>query len=238
MGSLKITSIGNAGFHLESGSGSILIDPVFNLPIDDRDELRKAVLAIPSINLVLVTHSHWDHCDPSGIGEIVGRTGAVVIGPHPVVLKMRTVVPAENILELQPETPVKGQPFSRNRTDRSGISVTAFATLHGSAHNSYLIDFNGWRILHDGDNEFTQPYRISDLTPIDILLLCPWQGSGWADFVETVKPGWWILQHLDGEEVMQHWKGQFFPSFCDDVPGAPIAIQPGEHLILEKVENA
>jgi hypothetical protein len=114
-------------------------------------------------------------------------------------------------------------------------TVTAFRTYHGRGHNSYLVRAGGFAFFHDGDNEDTRPLDTAALAPVDALLLCPWQGSGWPEFVERLSPRRWFLIHMTQEEIAQHRAGRFLPDLCDRVPlpDRIVALAPGEASTME-----
>ena len=108
--------------------------------------------------------------------------------------------------------------------------ITAFRTFHSPDHNSYLVEMPGCRFFHDGDNEDTRRIDVAALGRIDALFIGPWQGSGWVDFIETVKPTRWFLMHLTDEELDQQKAGTFLPDLCDHVPESDklVTLGPGE----------
>ncbi len=227
---LKITSTGNAGVYIENEAGAVYIDAFFH-PVPDvggRPALRGADAA--GANVILVTHNHYDHLHPEETRDAALASGAVVAGPTKVVHVMAKHLPPERLVAIEPEE--RRQPPAKVRTEIGDIAITAFRTYHGNGHNSYLVEMGGSRIFHDADNEHTKPLEIHELGAIDVLLLCPWAGSGAGEFVERLKPGAWLLIHMTDEEIDQHRAGSFLPALISPVPEGVIALRGGESLEL------
>jgi len=120
--------------------------------------------------------------------------------------------------------------------ERGGTAtVTAFRTFHAMGHNSYLVETPGFRFFHDGDNEDTRRIDASALGRLDALLIGPWQGSGWVEFIEKLSPARWFLMHLSEEELDQHEAGAFLPDLCGHVPlpDRLVVLRPGQSFAFD-----
>lgn len=225
---LRITSTGNAGVFLQSGGVSIYIDSFFRgVPgVGGEPWLRGG--DAQKADLILITHSHYDHLHPEETRDAALASGATVAGPVEAVALLEKYLLPERLVALEP--PERKKPPASVTAAIAGISVTAFRTYHGRGHNSYLIDMGGVRVFHDADNERTQHYVVPDLGRIDALLLCPWAGSGAGDFVARLNPGRWFLIHMTEEEIDQHLADSFLPGLISPVPPGAIALRGGETL--------
>lgn len=224
--SVRITSTGNAGVYIESPVGNMYIDSFFH-PVPDvggRPYLRGADAG--AADIILVTHNHYDHLHPEETRDAALATGAVVAGPAKVIHVMAKHLPAERLVALEPED--RRQPPAMFAKRFGEIGITAFRTYHGHGHNSYLIEMGGTRLFHDADNEKTQPFDLSALGRVDVLLLCPWAESGSGDFVSRLRPGKWLLIHLTDEEIAQHRADSFLPGLVSPVPEGVVALAGGE----------
>ena len=231
----RITATGNAGVHILTPEGSVFID-AFWAPQPQFPGIGRApaTAELPA-DLILVTHSHWDHFDPELVAAASARTGARVAGPEDVIAKLRRALPESSLAVLEPPENRPGQPAASVELRLAHGSVRAFRTFHGRRHNSYLVQLGGRSFFHDGDNEDTRPLDAALPTPVDVLLLCPWQGSNWAAFVERLAPTKWVLIHLSEEEIEEHRAGRFLSELADHVPLADrtVALRPGEALALD-----
>lgn len=236
---LTVTSTGNAGVFIEADGAGIYIDSFFHhLPhIGGAPNLAGADAARDGrkVDLILVTHDHYDHLHPDELAAAALATGATVAGPASALSLIASRVPVAQLAELEPaERKRPPESAAANFGVGDGIRVTAFRTYHGRGHNSYLIEVGGYRILHDADNERTQPYDMNTLGQIDLLFLCPWHGSGAGDFVAALKPKHWLLIHMTDEEIDQHRAGTFLPAVIGSafVPQGVIALRGGETIEL------
>lgn len=225
-GRVAVTSLGNAGVLVAAPAARIAIDP-FDWKLSElQPEARR-------LDLILITHDHWDHFDRKRVAELAGAHRATVCAPRGVAEKLGKALPSELVVEAEPAPP-SGSPRRSPplRREIRGIQVTAFRSHHSRDHTSYLVELAGARFFHDGDNQDTTLYDTALLAGLDCLMLCPWQGSDWARFIRTIGPRRWLLIHLDDREIDSHRRGEFLPPLCDSVPMEAIALRPGESLEL------
>lgn len=92
-GELGVTFIGHSSFLLQMGGQNVLVDPIFSNWIFVLKRLRRPGLRIrelPPIDLVLVTHAHFDHLDRRSLGRIAecarrqGRRAPSIVVPRHV----------------------------------------------------------------------------------------------------------------------------------------------------------
>jgi len=231
--SATVTSLGNAGIHVKCGKISFLIDPFFRGFEGRASSQWEGARRIEDAGMILITHAHWDHFNPDEVANSANRTGAVVVGPAAVIAKLKGLMPARGLIEAEPRAKDPSGKYACLKVEMAGMKVTAFRTSHGSGgHNSYLVEVPGLRLFHDGDNEHTDRFDFSTLVDLDALMLCPWHGSGWAAFIERIKPGHWFLIHMTADEIDEHARGEFLPQICDCVPMDAVALRPGESALV------
>ena len=141
-GDLKITFIGHASLIISFGGQIIHVDPMGSLT--DYSKLAKA-------DLILITHEHFDHCDPASLGilrtpktELVLTEecakkvqGGIVMknGETKIVRGLKIeAVPAYNITHMRSP----GQPFHPK-----------------GQGNGYIVTFGDKRVYIAGDTENT-----------------------------------------------------------------------------------
>jgi L-ascorbate metabolism protein UlaG (beta-lactamase superfamily) len=221
---VTITSLGNAGVLIASPVAALAIDPFdWSLPELQADARH--------IDLVLVTHDHWDHFDRKRVGELAAAHGATVCGPRSITQKLERKLEPGLLVQAEPESP-SGNPRRSPplRVAVRGVAVTAFRSHHSRDHTSYLLELAGVRLFHDGDNQDTTLYDTALLAGLDCLMLCPWQGSAWVPFIRAIRPRSWLLVHLEEAELVEHAGGRFLPPLCDEVPMEALALRPGQGL--------
>ena len=131
-------------------------------------------------------------------------------------------------MELEPAAATAGRHAATRSVKLPAAQVTAFRTFHSRDHNSYLVETAAFRFFHDGDNEDTRRIDTSLLEKLDAFFIGPWQGSGWVEFIDRIRPEHWFMMHLTREELDQHAKGQFLPDLCDHVPEGLVTLSPGQ----------
>lgn len=225
-----VTLIGNEGFQIDVGSRRIFIDAFYGAGAYGFSRPSRSAAAVDRADLILVTHSHWDHFDAEQVASVARAAGAAVVGPASVARALRKQeIPDEQLVEMQPaRLPSRsGRADSVTATVR-GADLTTFRTWHSADHNSYLVEIDGFRFFHDGDNEETQVLEPAALAPVDALLLGPWQGAHWVELIEALSPKATFLMHLTDEELDQHEAGTFLPDICDHIPPGIVVLRPGQ----------
>ncbi|NLG56256.1 MAG: MBL fold metallo-hydrolase, partial [Rhodococcus sp.] len=86
---MQVTSVGHAGFHIQTEAGSILCDPWVNpayfaswFPFPDNTQLDWDALG--ACDYLYVSHLHKDHFDPENLAKHVNRDATVLLPDYPV----------------------------------------------------------------------------------------------------------------------------------------------------------
>ncbi len=156
LGPLAITFIGHGSFMMEWDDKIIHVDP----------SSREADYSkLPDADIILITHHHGDHCDPSAV-EAIMKTGTEIrltnlakesLGEGSVIENDETqmlgsirlhAIPAYNLVHMRDN----GEPFHPKGTC-----------------NSYVVEGGGMRIFIGGDTENTPEMKA--LEDIDIAFL-------------------------------------------------------------------
>lgn len=187
---ISVTLLYNAGVMIEVKDTRIYIDP-YDLPSNYSN--------YPA-DLILITHDHGDHYDPSSIDLIVTENTKLVF---PAIMSLQaTVYGADSV---QPE-----DTFVFNN-----INVTCFYmyTMPGSAqsshpqsnnYTSYIIDLGGLTFFHAGDswniNEYEQLKGEIDLVFLPLGPGCQTMtGIDVVRVIETIEPSFFIPIHFTGD---------------------------------------
>ena len=150
---LSIKWLGHAGFKVKAEGKTIYIDPY------EGEASEKA-------DLILATHSHSDHCDPSKIKK-VREADTLIIAPQDCISKI-----GGNVKALKPEEEttidnirvkaVEAYNFKRFRSPGNPFHPKGYGV-------GYLITAEGKTIYHAGDTDFIPEMR--QLGHIDVALL-------------------------------------------------------------------
>ena len=168
---IEVTYIANEGFLLRSGDSKVLIDALFDegsydLFLVPSEETRtKMIDGIPpfdDIDLILFTHRHWDHFDPSVAAQFLKKhPETMLVGPPQAVDEMKDLEDFQQFsdqvkavdLELDEETElsINGVAMTIARLEH-GPFMKDGVNVHKDVENLvYHLDLNGTGIMHVGD---------------------------------------------------------------------------------------
>ena len=129
-------------------------------------DLGKYGEAIEKADLILVTHSHTDHCDSDKIKN-VRKKGTVIIAPEDCVSmiggSVKTLKPGEetSVGDIRVKA-VEAYNYKRFRSPGKPYHPKGFGV-------GYLIMVEGKTIYHAGDTDFIP--EMQKLSPVDVVLL-------------------------------------------------------------------
>ncbi|MFO8051080.1 MAG: MBL fold metallo-hydrolase [Thermoplasmatota archaeon] len=143
----RIIWLGHASFRIESEKGTIFIDPW-----KAKDQ--------PKADMILVTHSHYDHLSEDDISALKKDT-TIIVGP-------------KDVKEQIPET-IEMAPGQKKQLQ--GIDIETYRAynqekeFHPKEKDwlGYIIDIDGFRIYHSGDTDVIR--EMSRLKDVDVALL-------------------------------------------------------------------
>ena len=90
---MKIHHLGQSGLRIDCGQATILVDPYLSNSVQELcspELIRRVPIAcnpeeLRTVDWVLLTHEHIDHCDPHTIPKIAKASPqAIFVGPEPV----------------------------------------------------------------------------------------------------------------------------------------------------------
>lgn len=151
---ISIKWLGHAGFQIKAEGKVIYID------------LEKSNRISEKADLILVTHSHYDHCDRAKIGE-ARKTGTVIIAPADCASKIGTSV---KTLKAGEETTINNlkvkavEAYNAKRFRSPGVPFHPKGLGVG-----YLLMAEGKTIYHAGDTDFIP--EMQQLNNIDVALM-------------------------------------------------------------------
>lgn len=161
--SLQLTYLGTAGWEIQDGTVTVLIDPYISRlkygggghPDDHRPEFARTDLAwsdtaridsiISRADYILVTHGHFDHL--ADVPHIAKKTGAKVIGNETVI----TILRAYDVPEDQLYAVRGGEDYQFD-----GFSVRVVPSLHSALSEKHYYDSRRW----DANSGLEAPLRI------------------------------------------------------------------------------
>jgi L-ascorbate metabolism protein UlaG (beta-lactamase superfamily) len=210
-GPLALTYVANSGVLVGAGETRVLIDALFDKPNPEYrapasealDAMLKGAPPYDGVDVVLVTHDHPDHFDPSLAVRYLERVeGPRLVAPADAVEKMRAV--ASDWARIAPRVVSLDLPVGGKAERAVGpVTLTAFRTLHGQQDSPmnlmYLVDLGGWRVFHEGDsNAKFEGFGLENAS-VDLALVHFWfplEPNAARFLQEVLKPRHIALTHL------------------------------------------
>lgn len=170
-GQICITWIGHASFLVQIGGRNILIDPNWSLWLKVIKRVRKPGLRIrdlPLIDLVLVTHAHFDHLDKRTLRAVAANQPiAVPFGVGSLVHDLGF----ERVHELDHWGSVAFGDLKVTLTPCHHWGARILADQH-RGYGGFVISQGGRSVFHCGDTAYFEGFReIGERCPIEIALM-------------------------------------------------------------------
>lgn len=183
---VQVTFVNNEGFVIEAGDKKVLIDALFwgnrqarLVPVAQASRMGQAIPPFDDIDLILITHDHFDHFDPEITGEnLLNNPTAVLLSTEQVTERLGREF--EQYGEIQDR--VIGLNLDRG-AQRSlvigglGVEVLNFPHGIGAPQNiAFILTIGGLRLLHTGDlvpeetPRIIQDYNLPD-RPLDVAFV-------------------------------------------------------------------
>ena len=147
---------------------------------------------LPPIDLVLLSHAHFDHIDTRTLHQFSKHT-AVVTAPN-----TRDLLRWMRFHEV---TELRWGESHEVQTDRGSLRIRAFRVNHWGArlrndnyrgYNGYILERNNRRIIFGGDTALTDSFTaLRDDRPYDLAIMS----------IGAYNP--WIRSHADPEQVVE-----------------------------------
>jgi L-ascorbate metabolism protein UlaG (beta-lactamase superfamily) len=240
---VRLSFVGHASWLIQVAGANILVDPVWSVRVSPfsfagpkrRNDPGIAFEALPNIDVVLVSHGHYDHLDLPTLSRLAATFAPRVITPLGNDITMRAADPA-----------IRAEAFDwHDRVELgNGLDVTLVATRHWSARGlfdrnralwaSFVLETPAGKIYIVGDSGYGEGAHFRRVAeahgPIRLALLP----------IGAYEPRWFMrdqhmnpedavkaLQDCGAEAALAHHHGTF--QLTDEAIDAP-AIALGEAL--------
>jgi L-ascorbate metabolism protein UlaG (beta-lactamase superfamily) len=240
---VRLSFVGHASWLIQTAGVNILVDPVWSMRVSPvafagpkrRNDPGIAFEALPNIDVVLVSHGHYDHLDLPTLSRLAATFAPRVITPLGNDITMRVADPA-----------IRAEAFDwQDRVELgNGLDVTLVATRHWSARGlfdrnralwaSFVLETPAGKIYIVGDSGYGEGAHFRRVAeahgPIRVALLP----------IGAYEPRWFMrdqhmnpedavkaLQDCGAEAALAHHHGTF--QLTDEAIDAP-AIALGEAL--------
>ncbi|MEY2598319.1 MAG: putative L-ascorbate-6-phosphate lactonase UlaG [Verrucomicrobiota bacterium] len=168
---LCITWIGHASFLIQSAGLNLLIDPIWSNWVKGIKRMRHPGVALrhlPNIDLVLITHAHFDHLDRKTLREIAADQ------PIVVPFEVGNLVHDLGFQVVQELHYWESYTFGPVRVTLTPCHHWGARMLHDShrGFGGFMVEIGGRVVFHCGDTAYFHGFReIGSRFPIDIALL-------------------------------------------------------------------
>lgn len=208
--------LGHSSLLINIDGHTILTDPVFERkvswvgPTRFGNELPMPVSRLAAVDVVVISHDHYDHLNAFSIKQLINKTSSFVV-PLGVGRRLQQWgVPAEKITELA---------WGENTVPQKGLTITATPAQHFSGRGlfdrnetlwaSWVIQTDHHSIFFSGDSGYFPGFKEigAAFGPFDVTFLeCGAYNEDWANvhmFPEETLQAFFDL----GGKVLQpvHW---------------------------------
>lgn len=172
--------LGHSTLLFRSEQTNVLIDPVFNraspVPLGGKPfemEVTPSIDGLPTIDVVLISHDHYDHLDHLAISELAASTGLFLVPLGNEAHLLRWGVPKAKIIELEWfESHSVGETVFTLTPSRhfSGRNINnRFSTLWGS----WVVQSDNLSVFLSGDSGYTKDFKLigDRYGPFDIAFM-------------------------------------------------------------------
>lgn len=164
--------LGHSSLYIFSNGVNILIDPVFNTYASPLPFINRAFKAhktytlkdFPPIDIVLITHSHYDHLDKKSIKSLAKVAQLFVVPQSTAPLLQKYGVEAKKIIELNwwEGIELKSENLTR-------LKITATPSLHSTKRLgyktnemlwlSYVLEMREKKVFLSGDGGYDERFK-------------------------------------------------------------------------------
>lgn len=195
--------IGHSTVLLKLGGKYVLLDPVFAnraSPVPFAGPRREVDLPIeiedlPGVDVVVLSHNHYDHLDTDAIARLAGKFDPLFIVPLRNGDVMRSAG-ARRVIELDWRQSVSAEGMTFHCLPARHFSNRGLTDRNEMLWASFLIEHDGWKAYFAGDTGYAEHFsEIGRMFPGIDLALIP---------IGAYKPRWFMREvHVDPEEAMQ-----------------------------------
>jgi L-ascorbate metabolism protein UlaG (beta-lactamase superfamily) len=175
-----VTFIGHATFLMQTAAGNILTDPMYSMRAGPWNRVgprrvRRAAVAVddlPRVDVVLLSHNHYDHCDLPTLRQLASRFDLLVV-TLPGNRRLVESAGIRRIEELDWWETSRQAPLPVTATPAHHFSARSPFDRNRALWGGFMIAADRRRVYFAGDTAYTNLFtQIRDrLGPPDLALL-------------------------------------------------------------------
>mgnify|MGYP002737681517 FL=1 len=168
---VRVTWIGHASFYLQFAGHSVIVDPnwaKWHGPVKRSRQPGLNLHGLPMVDLILVTHAHFDHLHKPSLKILQAREGIIVPKGSRSLVK-RLGFPATYEVRVWDELRFDALEIIHTPSHHWGARF-----LHDTHrdYGGYIVRAGGKSVFHCGDSAYFEGFReIGRRYPIDIALM-------------------------------------------------------------------
>jgi L-ascorbate metabolism protein UlaG (beta-lactamase superfamily) len=191
-GMVRVTWLGHSASLVEIGGKNVLLDPMLSVkmgplawvtPKRYNPSLAITAEQLPAIDVVLISHDHYDHLDYQSIRKLKGKVGhfyvPLGIGAH----LRRWGVPASQLTELSWGDSVRLPGLTIISAPTRHFSGRGLTNRNGTFWSSWVLKAGGQRVFYSGDGGYGPHFQAigQQYGPFDLALMeCGQYDRQWA----------------------------------------------------------
>lgn len=169
--SVRITWIGHASFFLQFAGHSVIVDPnwaTWHGPVKRQRQPGLRLAEVPEVDLVLITHAHFDHLHKPSLRILQAREGIVVPNGSRKTVR-RLGFPA--VHEMRVWESITFDQLEIIHTPSHHWGARFIHDTHRD-YGGYLVRAGGKSVFHCGDSAYFDGFtEIGKRYPIDVALM-------------------------------------------------------------------
>lgn len=170
-GKVRITWIGHASFFLQFAGNSVVFDPnwaKWHGPVKRQRHPGLRLEGLPEVDLVLVSHAHFDHLHKPSL-KILQSSDGIVVPRGSASLVRKLGFPAVHEVKIWDELNIKGMHIIHTPCHHWGARY-----VHDTHrdYGGYIVKSDGKSVFHCGDSTYFEGFHeIGRRHEIDIALM-------------------------------------------------------------------
>lgn len=200
---LTVTFVGHSTFIIQARGLTLITDPVFSeraspLSFIGPRRARAAAVALedlPPIDVVLLSHNHYDHCDLTSLRTLAKRFDPLLVTPIGN-RRMGTSARFRRIVELDWWEATTAAPVPITVTPAQHFSARTPFDRNRALWGSFVLEIEGRRLFVGGDSGYAPHFTAirERFGPMDLSMLP----------IGAYEPRWFMRDiHMNPEEAVQ-----------------------------------